>query len=41
MDEKIFEKVGSKVDESIFRNKSHFIEYAVEKYLKEQIGGTK
>jgi Arc/MetJ-type ribon-helix-helix transcriptional regulator len=35
MEASTFEKVGSKVDEGLFRNKSHFIEYAVKKCLSE------
>ena len=37
MEDSTFEKVGNKVDEGLFRNKSHFIEYAVKKCLKEDI----
>jgi|TARA_Y100000310_G_scaffold308649_1_gene351991 Arc/MetJ-type ribon-helix-helix transcriptional regulator len=34
MDEKTIEVVESKVDGDIFRNKSHLIEYAVNRFLK-------
>jgi Arc/MetJ-type ribon-helix-helix transcriptional regulator len=35
IEEDIFEEVGNKVEEGLFRNKSHFIEYSVRKCLKE------
>jgi len=35
MEEKVMKKVEKAVAKTIFRNKSHFIEYATEKYLKE------
>lgn len=34
MEKEIYENVKNKVANSIFRNKSHFIEYAVESFLK-------
>ncbi len=35
MDEKTIKKVEEKVEDSAFRNKSHFIELAVQKALQE------
>jgi len=34
MEDKTLEKVENKVGEGLFRNKSHFIEYAVKKCLE-------
>ena len=36
MDEETIKAVEEKVENSIFRNKSHFIELAVQKALKEE-----
>ena len=35
MEDETIEKLGNKVKEGLFRNKSHLIEYAVNNYLKE------
>ena len=37
MEEEIYENVKNKVANSIFRNKSHLIEHAVESFLKGDI----
>lgn len=34
MEKELFEVIKNKVDNSIFRNKSHLIEHAVETFLK-------
>jgi Arc/MetJ-type ribon-helix-helix transcriptional regulator len=34
MEDKTLDDVENKVDEGLFRNKSHFIEYAVKKCLE-------
>ncbi len=36
MDNSTIQDVENKVDEGLFRNKSHFIEFAVKKLLKEE-----
>jgi Arc/MetJ-type ribon-helix-helix transcriptional regulator len=35
MEDSTIRDVENKIDEGLFRNKSHFIEYAVKKLLKE------
>ena len=35
IDEETVKRIESKLDDDMFRNKSHFIEYAVKKVLKE------
>ena len=35
MEDSTIEEVGNRVEDGLFRNKSHFIEYAVKKCLQE------
>lgn len=35
VDENLLKEVENRLNDSAFRNKSHFIEIAIEKYLKE------
>ena len=37
MEDTTIEEVKNKVDKGLFRNQSHFIEYAVKRCLKEDI----
>lgn len=38
MDEETLKQIEGKLENSVFRNKSHFVEHAVKKLLKENDG---
>ena len=41
MEDKLFKEVEKSLENTIFRNKSHFIEYATQRLLKEVKNGNK